>query len=109
FAGLYDFEVHKKEVQGGQGINTKSNVNDGIKNFSVFAGHKFLWGKKVLYKKRDIPYHSVFEAVKIKLVTNFPEQTMDIEKVKEKAGPLIYIGTCIFCLWFFYWFASVWR
>jgi len=34
---------------------------------------------------------------------------MDLEKIKEKAGPLIYIGTCIFCLWFFYWFASVWR
>jgi len=34
---------------------------------------------------------------------------MDIEKVKQKAGPLIYAGTIAFCLWFFYWFASVWR
>ena len=34
---------------------------------------------------------------------------MDIEKLKEKAGPFIYIGTIVFCLWFFYWFASVWR
>ena len=34
---------------------------------------------------------------------------MDIEKVKEKAGPIIYVATVIFCLWFFYWFASVWR
>lgn len=32
-----------------------------------------------------------------------------MEKLKEKAGPLIYIGTSIFCIWFFYWFASVWR
>lgn len=34
---------------------------------------------------------------------------MDLEKIKEKAGPMIYIGTIVFCLWFFYWFASVWR
>jgi hypothetical protein len=34
---------------------------------------------------------------------------MDIEKLKEKAGPWIYIATVIFCLGFFYWFASVWR
>ena len=34
---------------------------------------------------------------------------MDLEKFKEKAGPWIYIATIIFSLWFFYWFASVWR
>ena len=34
---------------------------------------------------------------------------MELEKIKEKAGPLIYIGTVVFALWFFYWFASVWR
>ena len=39
----------------------------------------------------------------------FPEHTMDLEKIKEKAGPVIYILTNIFALWFFYWFASVWR
>jgi hypothetical protein len=34
---------------------------------------------------------------------------MDLEKIKEKAGPVIYIATVIFSLMFFYWFASVWR
>jgi len=34
---------------------------------------------------------------------------MDLEKFKEKAGPWIYGSTVVFCLWFFYWFASVWR
>lgn len=34
---------------------------------------------------------------------------MDLEKFKEKAGPWIYLGTVIGCLYFFYWFASVWR
>lgn len=29
--------------------------------------------------------------------------------LKEKAGPFIYIATVVFALWFFYWFASVWR
>jgi len=29
--------------------------------------------------------------------------------LKEKIGPFIYIGTVVFALWFFYWFASVWR
>jgi len=34
---------------------------------------------------------------------------MDLQKVKEKAGPWIYVLTIVLCLWFFYWFASVWR
>ena len=27
---------------------------------------------------------------------------MDLEKLKEKSGPWIYMGTVVFCLWFFY-------
>lgn len=42
FAELNDFEIHEKEVKGNESINTETDVNDGIKNFSVFAGHKIL-------------------------------------------------------------------
>lgn len=34
---------------------------------------------------------------------------MDLQKLKDKAGPWIYFMTVVFCLYFFYWFASVWR
>lgn len=34
---------------------------------------------------------------------------MDLQKIKDKAGPWIYVATVVFCLSFFYWFASVWR
>jgi hypothetical protein len=40
FAGLNDLKIHEQEVKRGQTIDAEANVNDGIKNFSVFAGHK---------------------------------------------------------------------
>ena len=65
FAELYDFEVHEEKVCGGYCIDAKADVNDGVKNFTVFASHKkslkvdfFLWNKK------NIPYHPDFETVK---------------------------------------------
>ena len=40
FAELNDFEIHEKEVQGSQSVNTETDVNDGVENFSIFASHK---------------------------------------------------------------------
>jgi hypothetical protein len=34
---------------------------------------------------------------------------MDLQKLKDKAGPWIYYLTSIWACVFFYWFASVWR
>jgi hypothetical protein len=30
-------------------------------------------------------------------------------KTKDKIGLWVYIGTSVFSIWFFYWFAAVWR
>ncbi len=30
-----------------------------------------------------------------------------MEYIKKNAGPILYIATCVFSIWFFYWFAAV--
>ncbi len=42
FARSDDFEVHEEKVDRHQAIDTQTDQNNGIKQFSVFAGHKFL-------------------------------------------------------------------
>lgn len=42
FARSDDFEIHEQEVECHQAIDTQTDQNNGIKQFSVFAGHKLL-------------------------------------------------------------------
>ncbi len=46
FPGSNDLKVHEEQVGGGESIDSEPDVDYGVKNFSIFAGHIVSSGKK---------------------------------------------------------------
>ena len=44
---LNDLKVHEEQVHGGESVDSKPDVDDGVKDFPVFAGHIVSLGKNI--------------------------------------------------------------